>query len=120
MLLAAGDKVLVAHRRLYEADHPRLFVGTVVAYEAGFVKIEGWSWVREPVRGEIRKKPDRRTKLISIASPALICYQLPQAVDIERLELKPGPQNQVVFTDGADFSMDLTDRNASLRMGSAA
>lgn len=120
MLLSPGDKLLVAHRRLYESDLPRLFVGAVVTYEAGFVKLAGYSWVREPVRGELRKKTDRRTKILSIASVGLICYELPNTLDIERLELTPGPQHQVLLTDGAGFTMDLTDRNPTLRMGSAA
>ena len=120
MLLAAGDKLLIAHRRLYEGDQPRLFAGIVEAYEAGIVKVAGYSWVREPVRGELQKKEDRRTKILSIASAGLICYQLPSQVNIERLELKPAAQHQVILTDGAGFSMNLTDRNPALRMGSAA
>ncbi|MBM4218875.1 MAG: hypothetical protein FJ171_04400 [Gammaproteobacteria bacterium] len=142
MLLTPGDKLLIAHRRLYEGDLPRLFAGTVVAYESGFVKLAGYTWVREPVRGELRKKTDQRTlevigparivrgelrkktdqrtKVFGIASPGLICYELPKALDIERLELTPGPQHQVILSDGAGFTMDLTDRNPALRTGSAA
>jgi hypothetical protein len=120
MLLSPGDKLLIAHRRLYESDQPRMFAGTVVAYESGFVKLAGYSWVREPVRGELKKKVDQRTKIVSIASPGLMCYQLPDAVDIGRLELKAGAQHQVILTDNAGFTMDLTDRNPALRMGSAA
>lgn len=120
MLLSPGDKLLIAHRRLYEGDLPRLFAGTVVAYESGLVKLAGYSWVREPMRGELRKKSDLRTKILSIASAGLICYELPSTLDIERLELTPGRQHQVILTDGAGFTMDLTDRNPALRMGSAA
>lgn len=120
MLLSPGHKLLVAHRRLYESDLPRLFAGTVVAYESGLVKLAGYSWVREPVRGQLKKKNDLRTKIFSIASAGLICYELPGTVDIERLELAPGAQHQVILSDGTGFTMDLTDRNPALRMGSAA
>lgn len=120
MLLTSGDKVLIAHRRLYENDQPRFFVGVVEAYEAGVVKASGYAWVREPVRGELRRKADRRTKIVSIVSAGFLAYQLPAAVDIEHLELKMGRDHSVLLTDGAAFTMDLTDRNPALRMGSAA
>jgi hypothetical protein len=37
MLLKVGDKILVAHRRLYDKDEERFFVGRIEAYEAGVV-----------------------------------------------------------------------------------
>ena len=33
MLLEPGDKILVAHRRLFERDVVRFFLGSVDAYE---------------------------------------------------------------------------------------
>lgn len=121
MIIEPGDKLLIAHRRLYESDQPRFFVGAVDAYEAGLVRVSGYSWVREPLRGELKRKDDLRTKIFAIASPGLICYLLPGAVELHHLDLRHGPQqHQVVLTDGAGFSMDLTDRNPSLRLGSAA
>lgn len=121
MIIGPGDKLLITHRRLYETDQPRFFVGVVDAYESGVVRLSGYSWAREPLRGELRRKDDLRTKIIGIASPALICYQLPRAVELTRLELKHGAQtHQIVLTDNAGFCMDLTDRNPALPLGSAA
>ena len=43
MVLKEGDNILVAHRRLFEKDEVRFFVGRVDAYEAGIVKAPGHS-----------------------------------------------------------------------------
>ena len=120
MLLACGDLVFIAHRRLYENDQPRFFAGVVDAYDAGVLKATGYAWIRESVRGELRRKSDRRTKVVSIASVGLLIYQLPAGVDIEHLELNIGRDHTVILTDNAGFSMDLTDRNSAARLGSAA
>ena len=53
MLLQEGDHILVAHRRLFEKDEVRLFVGRVDAYEAGVVKATGHSYVRDQVSGRM-------------------------------------------------------------------
>jgi hypothetical protein len=37
MLLKTGDKILIAHPRLFESDQDRFFVGQVEDYEAGVV-----------------------------------------------------------------------------------
>jgi hypothetical protein len=43
MMLKEGDKILIAHRRLFEKDDVRFFVGRVDAYEAA----TGHSYVRD-------------------------------------------------------------------------
>lgn len=41
MILTQGSKVLICHRRLFEEDQPRLFVGIADAYEDGLAKVAG-------------------------------------------------------------------------------
>ena len=108
-MLKAGDKLLIAHRRLFETDQPRYFVGTVLAYEAGLVKLSGYSWVREHIRGDLERKDDRRVKVIALNSGAAISYQLPETVDLDALKLEARKAMTVVLTDGAGFLMDLTE-----------
>jgi hypothetical protein len=39
MILDSGDKILVVHRRLFEADSARYFLGSGDAYESGTPKL---------------------------------------------------------------------------------
>ena len=110
MILEDGDKVLVAHRRLFAEDQPRFFVGVVDRYEDGIARVTGYSWVREQLRGELERKADQRTKIVSVVSGSILLYRLPSGVDIEHLEIEHGPHQEVVLTDGREFHMDLTDR----------
>ncbi|MEX2490545.1 MAG: hypothetical protein WD425_02165 [Nitrospirales bacterium] len=41
MMIEQGEKLFIAHRRLFEKDTPRFFVGEVQAYEAGIAKGKG-------------------------------------------------------------------------------
>lgn len=108
-MLNPGDKLLIAHRRLFEEDQPRFFVGRVVAYEAGVAKVSGHAWVKERVRGDFARKPDERVKFVPLGSGSIIAYQLPDQVELARLILRTA-KHGLVLTDDAGFSMDLTDR----------
>lgn len=109
MLVSIGSKLLVCHRRMFHEDHPRLFFGVVEAYSEGIAKVSGFTWTRDPGRG-FQKKTDRRTKLISFASGALILYEIPGDVNIEDVRIDQAGGHQVIATDGLDFRMDLSER----------
>ncbi len=106
VFLAPGDKILAVHRRLYEGDEPRLFTASVDAFENGLLKATGHSWV--PCPDGFLRKPESRTKLLSLSSGALLVYQLPQETNLATLEVvKLG--NRVVLKDDGRVSMDLTE-----------
>jgi hypothetical protein len=81
MLLKPGATVLVAHRRLFEGDGGRFFIGRVDAYEAGVVKATGHSYTWDGLRGAMVQKTDERTKLLSLSSGTLLVYELPSDVE---------------------------------------
>jgi hypothetical protein len=108
MLLDVGDKVLVAHRRLFEGDESRFFVGRVDGYEAGLVKVSGWSYVHDVVSGQMVGKDEIRTKIISLSSGTLIVYQLPRHLALEGVEFGFS-DGRLRLTDGAGFSMNLSE-----------
>jgi hypothetical protein len=60
MLLEPEDKVLVVHRRLFEGDHQRFFVGIVENYEEGIAKVSGF-------RSSETKFPERHSASESLA-----------------------------------------------------
>ena len=67
-MLEQGEKLLIVHRRLFEKDNPRFFVGEVQVYEAGIAKVKGYTFVKDLFTGNFTKKLELRTKLLAIAS----------------------------------------------------
>lgn len=108
MMLLPGDKILIAHRRLFEADEPRFFIGTVDSYEDGMVRISGQSFVRDRPSGRIQPKEEPSTKIVSLASGCLLAYVLPQAADLSSVKFTQ-EAGKLVAADGKSFSMNLTE-----------
>lgn len=108
MVLSAGSKVLIVHRRLFDGDHPRYFVGLVDAYENGIAKVTGQTFVYDVMDGFFDKKKDRRTKIFSILSGSVFCYELPQETKLEQLVFEH-ELHTVHLTDKAGFKMDLSE-----------
>lgn len=111
-VLQQGDKLLVSHRRLFERDELRYFAGTVVQYEAGVVKVEGWTFLKDFGSGRIMRKPDVRTKLYSLASGMILVYQLPNESDLTTLEFI-GDAAHVVLKDDRGLEMDVSEHAAA-------
>ncbi len=111
MILEVGMKVLAVHRRLFEGDHERFFVGVVDGFENGIARVTGYSWMRDPYQLTFVRKEDVRTKIISLTSGTVLLYQLASTVDLEALTLQCDPSGATLtLTDGRDFSMDLSER----------
>ena len=109
MLLEPGARILACHRRLFPEDSPRFFIGTVVDYEAGVLKVSGLTWTRDAGRG-FQKKRDPRTKVISLHAGTVIVYELPKEIDIGSLHLEQPSGTEIVLSDDAGFQMDLSER----------
>ena len=107
-MLSEGDKLLVCHRRLFEGDELRFFAGTVTAYEAGIVRVTGWTFVRDFRSGNVLKKEEVRTKLYSLASGTILVYRLPDATNMESLKFV-GSAALLSLTDSENLKMDLSE-----------
>ncbi|MCY2959974.1 MAG: hypothetical protein NTY35_07385 [Planctomycetota bacterium] len=108
MILESGNKVLIAHRRLFDTDQPRFFTGLVEAYEDGVARVEGHSWSRDSFHGTFARKGDLRTKIVSLSSGTVIVYKLPSSVDLGSLEIRV-QGTDLLATDKSGFRMDLTE-----------
>ncbi len=115
MLLQEGDKILVAHRRLFEKDEARFFVGRVGAYDAGVVKVVGHSYLRDTMGGRLVEKADERTKILSLSSGTLIVYQLPDSLSLEAVKFVAA-EGRLTLTDGKGFAMNLAEHTHSGRV----
>ncbi len=109
MILDRGDKVLVAHRRLYDGDAPRYFLGTVLDCFEGVAKVEGRSFVFDAFTGKILRKQGSTRKIVSLSSGTLIVYHLDDDVDLDRAEFKTASRGQIILTDGKHLEVDLTE-----------
>jgi hypothetical protein len=108
MILETGTKVLVSHRRLFEGDHARYFVGIVEGYEQGIARICGHTWTRDAYQGQYRRKDDERTKIVSIASGTVMLYALPSRVDLASVRI--GCESGDVFlSDALGWRMDISE-----------
>lgn len=103
------DKLLACHRRLFEADQPRYFVGEVIAFNGAAVKIRGYSFVRDLGTGKLLRKPDQRTKIISLIAGTHLLYELPATVSIADLRITSN-EGFLVLTDDDEFQMDMTEQ----------
>ena len=108
-LLSPGEKIHVIHRRQFEKDIRRHFVGEILRYEGGIARASGYVFVVDDLNKHMFvKRPDRRIKLIPILSGEVIVNIIPGAVDLDRVsyELK---NRTLLVTDGGVWSMDVKD-----------
>ena len=111
MLLNQNDVVLISHRRMFQQDEPRFFLGRVIACDGPLIKLGGYSFVKDATAGKIVRKDEERIKVLSLASCGYIVYQLPQGVDIQRVTITSGTEyGEAFLMDGTTEIMNLTER----------
>lgn len=109
MILIAGNKVLIVHRKLFPEDATRYFIGTVEGYESGTAKVTGHSFGRDQMSGEVLRKSEARTKIFSIASGTLIVYQLPDETNLSKTKFTHEKDGRISLSDGKNLFLDLTE-----------
>jgi hypothetical protein len=108
MILSPGEKVHVIHRRHFDKDQHRHFVGLVEAYENGVARVSGNVYTVDMVKFTFLRRPESRTRLISIVSGDLLVNIIPPSVDLEKVVYKQ-ERNGVRVTDGSDWHLDLSE-----------
>ncbi len=111
IFLEPGNKVLIVHRRLFEQDKPRFFVGAVDGFNesTGLLKITGYSFSEGKAGGKFAKKKQPRTKILSLTSGSLIVYQLPTETNPAAATLSTDGKGSLVLSDGNHLNMDLSE-----------
>ncbi len=112
MLVDIGDTVLVSHRRMFQHDEARFFVGKIVACDRELLKLEGYTFVRDLSSGMIIRKDEQRTKLLSMNSPGYIFYQLPGKLDVNQIHVA-NEAGEVYLMAGTKALMNLAERSHS-------
>jgi hypothetical protein len=108
MILQKGEKIHVIHRRHYEKDHHRHFIGVVDAYEQGVARVTGHVYTVDPVKFTFVKRAEVRTRLVSIVSGDVLVNIIPQKVNLEKIVYKQ-ERKAVRVTDGSEWHLDLSE-----------
>src|SRR5262245_45075245 len=93
---------------MYEKDHHRHFAGIVDAYENGVARVTGHVYTVDPVKFTFMKRPEPRTRLVSVISGDVLINVLPQKVNLEKIFYKQ-ERKAVRVTDGSDWYLDLSE-----------
>jgi hypothetical protein len=109
MIIEKGSKLLVVHRRLFELDEPRLFLGTVEEYDGGLAKITGYTWFRSPLDDTPTQKEGMRTKIISLAAGTLLIYSLPEEIDLESAKFDVSNDGRLLLRADPNYVLDLSE-----------
>jgi hypothetical protein len=107
-ILKAGEKVHIIHRRNFETEPHRHFVGVVEAYEQGVARVKGYVFTVDRVKAKFFRRPDLRTRVVSVVSGEILLNVLPSSVDIEKIEYQQEPK-AVRVTDGSEWRMDISE-----------
>ena len=109
-MLEEGTRLLICHRQLFHDDWPRLAVGIVTSRDGSLVRINGYSWTRDPETGEFTRKAAPRTEIISVAAGTLTVFELPATLDIESVHFDHRHSGRVLLRADGDFELDLSNR----------
>jgi hypothetical protein len=108
MILKQGEKIHVIHRRRYEREPHRHFVGIVEAYESGLARVNGHVYTVDTVKSAFFRRPDKRTRILAIGSGDLLVNVVPPEVDLEKIVYKL-EKKSVRVTDGSDWYLDISE-----------
>jgi len=110
LVIRPGDKLLACHRRLFDNDQPRFFVGEVLSSNDSVIKVRGYSLLRDLSTGHFERKKEVRTKVVSVVAGTHIFYQLPDDVPVDSIKVQSIGGKVGLHGEGG-FTMDLTEHS---------
>ncbi len=107
-ILQRGEKIHVLHRRQIDSEPHRHFVGVVDEYDGGVVRMTGHLYVVDKSTFQFVRRPELRTRIVSVVSGEIIVNVLPPQVALEKIVYKlEGAAVRV--TDGTEWHLDLSE-----------
>ena len=83
-LLRPGERIHVIHRRLFDKDIRRHFIGEVDFYDSGLIRATGYVFAIDENQGHnFTRRPDKRSRILSLNDGSLIVNVIPLLVNIE-------------------------------------
>jgi hypothetical protein len=111
MLVQPGEKLHVVERRRFESDVRRHFVGEVDDVKDLAARMTGYTFVFNGAKNEYVRKPEKRTRIVSLSDGANLINILPRHAKIEDVSYVFQDRTLVV-TDGQTFSLDINEFSA--------
>lgn len=109
MILEPGTKLHVITRRGFEDDIRRHFAGEVMRATDTTALVRGYTFVLSTSRNEYVRRPDRRTRIISLIDAANIINVIPRDANLETMIYKYTEAQRLVVTDGGSFQLDINE-----------
>jgi hypothetical protein len=107
-ILRPGEKIHLIHRRHLEQEPHRHFVGIVDAYENGIARVTGHVFTVDTMTFQFFRRPESRTRIVSIASGEVLVNVLPPEVDLEKIAYKI-ESKAIRVTDGSEWHLDISE-----------
>ena len=108
MILQKGEKIHVIHRRHLEQEPHRHFLGIVDAYENGLARVTGHIFAVDSANYVFFRRPELRTRILSLHSGDLLVNILPPTVDLEKVVYHQEKKSLRV-TDNNGWHMDISE-----------
>ena len=108
MILNKGEKIHIIHRRHFEKEPHRHFLGVVDDYENGLVRVTGHIYTVDQTTFIFFRRPEPRTRIVALGSGDVLVNVVPKTVDLEKVVYKQEKKSLRV-TDGSDWHMDISE-----------
>jgi hypothetical protein len=108
MILQKGEKIHVIHRRHFDKEPHRHFVGVVEDYENGIARVTGHIYTVDSTKFVFFRRPELRTRIVPLGSGELLVNIIPPSVDLEKVVYKQ-EKKSVRVTDGSNWHLDISD-----------
>ena len=111
LLIDEGEKIHVAARRTFDGDIRRHFAGVVTRISHTALRADGYTFIFDGFTGQFTRRPEVRTRIISVLDANLIIKVIPRTVDVSKVRYRLSPERRLIMTDDGDFTMDIEEYN---------
>jgi len=107
-ILAPGEKIHVIHRRRFDQEPHRHFVGVVNDYREGVLRMTGHVYAVDTTTYQFIRRPEQRTRVVSVVSGEVIVNVIPASVDLSKITYRQ-EGSAVRVSDGSDWHLDISE-----------
>jgi hypothetical protein len=108
MILQKGEKIHVIHRRHFEKEPHRHFLGVVDDCENGIARVTGHIFTVDPSKFVFFRRPELRTRIVPLSSGDALVNILPPSVNLDKV-VYIQEKKSLRVTDGSDWHMDISE-----------
>lgn len=107
-VVRVGERIHIITRRSFGDDVRRHFVGEVEQVQRDMLRLRGYAFVFHAGRNEFERRPELRTRILSMADANHIVNVLPTHLAVESLGYRV-VEGRTVLTDGRGFTLDINE-----------